>query len=176
MRVRIVGQKAPSANRCIKTRLQQPCDWLPESGVKMHRAPKGALRRLPPRAAVPDQVAGVRKHRAPKGALRLLEAFDASIAIDVGQKAPSAKRCIKTDARNGAHRVRDSCVRKHQAPKGALRRQLPMPSYFTSRSQKAPSAKRCIKTGQHVRDSELLSIVRKHRAPKGALRQREPSP
>ena len=47
----------------------------------------------------------VRKHRAPKGALRLL-AQGAEEVSDEGQKAPSAKRCIKT-APDRRARVRD---------------------------------------------------------------------
>ena len=63
------------------------------------------------------------------------------------QKAPSAKRCIKTlSLRSLSHSTR-------------------------MQSQKIPSAKRCIKTvcrgGGHVRP---FCVVRKHRAPKGALR------
>ena len=65
----------------------------------------------------------VRKHRAPKGALRhtpSVEQFDHSSC----QKAPSAKRCIKT-------------VQNH------------LPGKIRKRPrQKAPSAKRCIKTAQ----------------------------
>ena len=37
------------------------------------------------------------------------------------QKAPSAKRCIKTGKRE-AHVAVEVLVRKHRAPKGALRR------------------------------------------------------
>ena len=59
------------------------------------------------------------------------------------QKAPSAKRCIKT---------------RNEAP----------PRCEVSR-QKAPSAKRCIKTDVSNRVNQV-SHVRKHRAPKGALR------
>ena len=36
------------------------------------------------------------------------------------QKAPSAKRCIKTNTRDG-ELIPSLCVRKHRAPKGALR-------------------------------------------------------
>ena len=62
-----------------------------------------------------------------------------------GQKAPSAKRCIKTPSRDRSWRHR-MCVRKHRAPKGALR------------------------LGELVRDHRQAVLVRKHRAPKGALR------
>ena len=38
----------------------------------------------------------VRKHRAPKGALRLDDLIANTLDVFIGQKAPSAKRCIKT--------------------------------------------------------------------------------
>ena len=86
--------------------------------VRKHRAPKGALR--PVNDAAPSLgCCGVRKHRAPKGALRLrLGNMDTRLSV-LSQKAPSAKRCIKTldiDRLAVAGRVR-----KHRAPKGALR-------------------------------------------------------
>ena len=63
---------------------------------------------------------GVRKHRAPKGALRL-QHHAALRRDEFRQKAPSAKRCIKTcDER--LFDVAGNLVRKHRAPKGALRR------------------------------------------------------
>ena len=111
----------------------------------------------------------VRKHRAPKGALR-----PASRPIGVtprlGQKAPSAKRCIKTCWRLRCSACR-STVRKHRAPKGALR-PLTAASLTSLQNsgQKAPSAKRCIKTPREKDPSAYLIPVRKHRAPKGALR------
>ena len=61
----------------------------------------------------------VRKHRAPKGALRLTYSRVRASKFLSCQKAPSAKRCIKTDLLSSRH-----CL-------------IP---------QKAPSAKRCIKT------------------------------
>ena len=65
--------------------------------VRKHRAPKGALR-LNVIADGDHEVGGcVRKHRAPKGALR--RALEGGhVCVPFGrQKAPSAKRCIKTD-------------------------------------------------------------------------------
>mgnify|MGYP001745291399 FL=1 len=61
------------------------------------------------------------------------------------QKAPSAKRCIKTAVvpRQSARRC---AVRKRRVPKGALR----------------PDLEECV--------SVTLLNVRKHRAPNGALR------
>ena len=62
------------------------------------------------------------------------------------QKAPSAKRCIKTCSVACYPEVVES-VRKHRAPKGALRRAPRLSAASASmRCQKAPSAKRCIKT------------------------------
>ena len=89
-----------------------------------------------------------------------------------GQKAPSAKRCIKT--------CQDVCqsgawlaVRKHRAPRGALRQRPVQGCFNFVTSQKAPSAKRCIKTGHKNRPHQHVTLVRKHRAPKGALRRRQ---
>ena len=87
------------------------------------------------------------------------------------QKAPSAKRCIKT-VEFGLVLVEPIRVRKHRAPKGALR----LASSTRSKSpscpgQRAPSAKRCIKTNRSCRPhTRALAQVRKQRAPKGALR------
>ena len=61
-------------------------------------------------------------HRAPKGALRPREAQVLTGRPAAGQKAPSAKRCIKTVVTNMSDRVRCNDVREHRAPKGALRR------------------------------------------------------
>ena len=114
-----IRQKAPSAKRCIKTRVDE-------------------------RVRTFDVT--VRKHRAPKGALRLARAASDQFGRVLSQKAPSAKRCIKTDEEALQIPVRNK-VRKHRAPKGALRPELlgdalPHPL----ECQKAPSAKRCIKT------------------------------
>ena len=62
----------------------------------------------------------VRKHRAPKGALRHVHFIALQVRQLHGQKAPSAKRCIKTE-------------------------NLVSHSHVLIR-QKAQSAKRCIKT------------------------------
>ena len=63
--------------------------------VRKHRAPKGALRQgKRPTCEVPEHV---RKHRAPKGALRPIRVVAGAIGREIqSQKAPSAKRCIKT--------------------------------------------------------------------------------
>ena len=87
----------------------------------------------------------MRKHRAPNGALRRGDGDCVGGVFVGGEKAPSAKRCIKT-----GHLV---CVLT-----GARR------------CQKAPSAKRCIKTVSDIGVTVLIRRARKHRAPKGALR------
>ena len=115
-----VSQKAPSAKRCIKT-CCQPRVVRTIRIVRKHRAPKGALR-LSLGRSMTGTICLVRKHRAPKGALRLApgvfhERGEFSVRkhraptgalrpiIDncntperiSSQKAPSAKRCIKTE-------------------------------------------------------------------------------
>ena len=44
---------------------------------------------------------GAIKHRAPNGALRLATKAPIFVCYVDGHKAPSAKRCIKTDDREG---------------------------------------------------------------------------
>ena len=113
-----MGQKAPSAKRCIKTAgivVRGP----PAEAVRKHRAPKGALR-LDTAVGEHIGITDVRKHRAPKGALRRTLLWN------------SAKRFT---------------VRKHRAPKGALRLVDTLKTRLVLIGQKAPSAKRCIKTG-----------------------------
>ena len=89
----------------------------------------------------------VRKHRAPKVALRLRETREAQIDAYFRQKAPIAKRCIKTETRRQLEVAGAVRVRKHRAPNGALRQA----------------------THQHLVTPVLT--VRKHRAPNGALRR-----
>ena len=106
----------------------------------------------------------------------------------MGQKASSAKECIKTRRLGGrrgrrflvrehrapkgalrlAHRplvhATQFCVRKHQAPKGVLR--LMSAQTVNGRAQprqKAPSAKRCIKTCRKTTSRCLRS--RRQKAP-----------
>ena len=62
-----------------------------------------------------------------------------------GQKAPRAKRCIKTPHSVQSMNMMFS-VRKHRAPKGALRRWSSSSRGRFLSCQKAPSPKRCIKT------------------------------
>ena len=57
----------------------------------------------------------VRKHRAPKGALRPVDKAVEAARTDLCQKAPSAKRCIKTWASTGMRasvRVSESTERQ----------------------------------------------------------------
>ena len=136
--------------------------------VRKHRAPKGTLRLN--KTGKPEPVfTSVRKHRAPKGALRR-KRKEPEGHRQTGQKAPSAKRCIKT-VEFGLVLVEPIRVRKHRAPKGALR----LASSTRSKSpscpgQRAPSAKRCIKTRRRLQPPNQVRGVRKRRAPKGALR------
>ena len=134
--------------------------------VRKHRAPKGALRRLAT-AIFENLNSIVRKHRAPNGALRRGEVVFTRLQA-LGQKAPSAKRCIKT--RTGrTDGARPSC----QKPPSAKRciKTLPrnMLRIWRLVCQKAPSAKRCIKTPSPVVCRGAHAVIRKHRAPKGAL-------
>ena len=70
------------------------------------------------------------------------------------QKAPSAKRGIKTSANWEADKVGTMQVRKHRAPKGALRHGTErIVRIILHLRQKAPSAKRCIKTPARQRGS-----------------------
>ena len=155
---RNTGQKAPSAKRCIKTTTIRSLEpkgtvvrkppGLPPTRlpVRKHRAPKGALRRVNRCGKKYDL--DVRKHRAPKGALRPSPSQPSTFASWMSQKAPSGKRCIKTFLLACLNPVNLHKVRKHRAPKGALR----LISALVSAG---------------------ILAVRKHRAPKGALRLRE---
>ena len=114
----ISSQKAPSAKRCIKTDRIAPYRGT-AFRVRKHRAPKGALRNKV--CGDPRLQVRVRKHRAPNGALRQLVSGLLAVGVRESQKAPSAKRCIKTHQASCPPRLRTRCVRKHRAPKGALR-------------------------------------------------------
>ena len=142
-------QKAPSAKRCIKTVSDIGVTVLIRRARK-HRAPKGALRLLT-LIVIQFVYVPARKHRAPKGALRLIGHLGQTVGVAHSQKAPSAKRCIKTSW-PPTRRTESRAVRKHRAPNGALRRR-----------------DRCRRTHHGLAD------VRKHRAQKGALRPVNPS-
>ena len=140
------------------------------AAVRKHRAPKGALRRAGWNGGINLRKI-VRKRRAPKGALRR-DLLDRAALPAGRQKAPSAKRCIKTISHPGGAGIPSTLVRKHRAPKGALRRLEPIVDVRNHAvSQKAPSAKRCIKDTDPVPDRHD-GCARKHRAPKGVLRPR----
>ena len=61
-----------------------------------------------------------------------------------GQKAPSAKRCIKTNVTIGSS-LRSAC-QKAPSAKRCIKTDTIRYARATSSCQKAPSAKRCIKT------------------------------
>ena len=86
------------------------------------------------------------------------------------QKAPSAKRCIKTCHWRADSRA-DFKRQKAPSAKRCIITTCALSTTLTRGSQKAPSAKRCIKTARHRRQGICQSYgTRKHRAPKGALR------
>ena len=88
-----------------------------------------------------------------------------------GQKAPSTKRCIKTC--RGCLRWRRRASRQ-KAPSAKRRiKTLQQGSFFflpVGACQKAPSAIRCIKTRLVLMVEIFILLVKKHRVPKGALR------
>ena len=137
---------------------------LSVSQVRKHRAPKGALRLgIPERRLFRAPL--VRKHRAPKGALRQFHRLVGSVfwrpvrkrqapstkhqAPSTKHQAPSTKRYIKP-SRLLVNLGGYGRVRKHRAPKGALRRQLDDIAERDATRQETPSAKRYIKTGQKL--------------------------
>ena len=133
--------------RYIKTANGVRHGWFLLSLVRKHRAPKGGLRRRRG-TRLGRRAAPVRKPRAQKGALRLPPVAGRGINPDPCQKAPNSKRCIKTQRGRQRHRRSFPRVRKHRAPKGALRPAELVPCALAANQ------------------------VRKHRAPKGALRPR----
>ena len=80
------------------------------------------------------------------------------------QKAPSAKRCIKTGQGKRIPAPERSTVRKHRAPNGALRPNRVGMFSDLIQGQKAPSAKRCIKTSptRAHKPGKLASESTKH--------------
>ena len=90
-----------------------------------------------------------------------------------GQKASSAKRCIKTCCVGVMLSMFQKDGQKASSAKRCIKTIHSRNSMeFGLGSQKAPSAKRCIKThGQAWRQPCRLPWVRKHRAPNGALRR-----
>ena len=131
--------------------------------VRKHRAPNGALRR----ECIPDcHRFAFSSQKAPsaKRCIKTLQCDALQSCTILGQKAPSAKRCIKTSSQRlpgNHHRL----VRKHRAPNGALRQCDVYQSCIILMScQKAPSAKRCIKT-LRMREHTQLPIHRGQKAP-----------
>ena len=87
-----------------------------------------------------------------------------------GQKAPSAKRCIKTWLTHNARARRNRWVRKHRAPKGGLRQPSPSSSGSRCPVRKHRAPKGALRRPSGKTSTGLLQLVGKHRAPKGALR------
>ena len=113
------------------------------------------------------------RHKAPsaKRCIKTSRDRERGAAADRCQKAPSAKRCIKTSHSVDPPLCNLSCVRKHRAPKGALRQRLGRFSHPKPRmGQRAPSAIRCIKTRRQSTWPTTPGHARKHRAPFSALR------
>ena len=162
------GQRAPSAKRCIKTFFPRNFARLLEC-VRKHRAPNGALRLISQSDAVLADIL-VRKHRAPKGALRPDDSTNTRMSPGFGQKAPSAKRCIKTALRGKRAPLRPT-VRKHRAPNGALRhRSVCKYGLAIKRVRKHRAPNGALRLVTKYGDLQLYEHVRKHRAPNGALR------
>ena len=88
------------------------------------------------------------------------------------QKAPSAKRCIKTRRTQPSSLQRCSDVRKHRAPKSALRRlATAIFENLNSIVRKHRAPKGALRPGALSTRSSCDCPVRKHQAPKGALRR-----
>ena len=164
----LIGQKTPSAKRCIKAKEPIACNDTPVQ-VRKHRTPKGALRIVTKEVPLALHL----RQKAPS-TKRCIKTHLVANVIDFAinsQKAPSAKRCINTSPYPQRSSPQYTRVRKHRAPKGALRHAA---SWGTGRStgrsesterqkvhsdgdrrevnrggeghEKAPSAKRCIRT------------------------------
>ena len=140
----MTSQKAPSAKRCIKTLGLRSC-----SGACMRRQKAPSAKRCIKTSLLDlPELAILRLGQKAPSAKRCIKTTGGALLCHAqltSQKAPSAKRCIKTTT-GRTDRASTTSVRKHRAPKGALRPASTRPAY-----------------GQ--------STVRKHRAPKGALRQ-----
>ena len=161
----VVGQKAPSTRRCIKTQivnLTRNHPW-----VRKHPAPEGALRRTAVGGVEPATDL-VRKHPAPQGALRLLR---------LGHPGDHLSQARKHPAPQGALRHRDHVLSlvggqaiKHPAPEGALRREMDdVDTVHAGHARKHPApegALRLVAGGELADDGG----VRKHPAPESALR------
>ena len=88
------SQKAPSAKRCIKT--TRTMSFMFEvTGVRKHRAPKGALRRCTDDGAG-GKLLWRQKVPSAKRCIKTVLYQTLKTPVECRQKAPSAKRCIKT--------------------------------------------------------------------------------
>ena len=141
---RLDGQKAPSAKRCIKTGRSgsrgrcAPCQKAPSA--------KRCIKTCGQRRWGLWRARGRQKAPSAKRCIKTPQPRPSPSSLCPCQKAPSAKRCIKTAADPVCRRGRPG-VRKHRAPKGALRLVAVPHRLIVYVGQKAPSAKRCIKTG-----------------------------
>ena len=89
--------------------------------------------------------------------------------LSLVRKHPAPKGALRHSKHKRDHRS-VSFVRKHPAPKGALRHWSSRSPLSGDGGQKAPSTKRCIKTHGGVPFGCADGGVRKHPAPEGALR------
>ena len=85
----------------------------------------------------------VRKHPAPEGALRPLRDLFA-LLVEVRQKAPSTRRCIKTLPFRRVHHW--TWCQKAPSTRRCIKTNRSVRTGLMSSSQKAPSTRRCIKT------------------------------
>ena len=143
-RVGVACQKAPSAKRCIKT----PSSPIHRDGPSCRQKAPSAKRRIKTATGRSCRCVPFSCQKAPstKRRIKTYSPFPYSSPHCVSQKAPSVKRYIKTPA-GGWRCGQEVRVRKHRAPKGALRHTLGEERDNTAANgQKAPSAKRCIRT------------------------------
>ena len=111
------GQKAPSAKRCIKTRR----GLIVEDAVGESESTERQKVHYDVESSISLNAShACQKAPSAKGALRH-GAVPICSAVRLRQKAPSAKRCIKTGQPSGRRSGRWRRVRRHRAPKGALR-------------------------------------------------------
>ena len=135
------SQKAPSAKSCIKT--GQPCSFLREPSESESTERKRCIK-TPSMSHCISRVSPGQEAPSAKRCIKTPSRATSRLPSLPGQKVPSAIRCIKT--RRLARHPHTSPVRKHRAPKGALRLQFPGKTDTSLYRQKAPSTKRCIKT------------------------------
>ena len=132
------SQKAPSAIRCIKTRVQ-PTPWL----------------QVVYRQKAPSAIRCIKTRRWRRSAAKLM----------ARQKAPSAIRCIKTHRTAWPWTCTPFSCQKAPSAIRCIKTRLGSFQKNISYCQKAPSAIRCIKTWVMRIGIDLIKDVRKHRAP-----------